>query len=96
MPNPLLEETLLRACALSFKEGMSAPIVKAYGEGNLAQKIIEIARSNNVEIREGESVDLLKQLSSIPVNKEIPPELYLAVARIFAYLYGKKTENLRK
>lgn len=94
MKNNMLEETLLRACALEYRNGMSAPVVKAYGKGDLALKIIEIARANNIEIREGESVELLKQLSCIPVNKEIPPELYLAVARIFAYFYGKKSESL--
>lgn len=83
---------LLRACALEYKEGMSAPVVKAVGSGELAQQIVALAKKYNIEIKEDESEELLSILAQVPLQQEIPPEIYLAVARIFAFLYEKQNQ----
>lgn len=63
----------------------SAPVIKAKGKGSIAEKIIQIAKENNIPIREDpELVELLIQLD---IEQEIPPELYKVVAEILAFVY---------
>jgi len=79
---------ILKAAALEYTG--KAPRLKAYGKGDAAKAIIEMARKFNVKIIEKESDDLLEMLSQIKINTEIPPELYLAIARIYSYFYFTK------
>lgn len=65
------------------KEG--APRVIAKGKGQIAEKILEIARRNNVPIHEDR--DLVELLSLVEVFDEIPAELYTAVAEILVWVY---------
>jgi len=62
-----------------------APKVTAKGKGLLAEKIIEMARANNIPIREDS--DLVELLAKVELNREIPEELYKAVAEILAFVY---------
>ena len=62
-----------------------APRLTAKGRGVLAEKIIELARTHNVPIKKDPA--LVELLSRLDINEEIPPELYRAVAEIFAFLY---------
>ena len=75
---------LLKACALQYKDGMYAPIIKAYGEGKTAEKIVGIAEENDIPIEKGEAEAILNMLKTVKVNEMIPVELYEATARIFA------------
>ncbi|NPA51660.1 MAG: type III secretion system protein [Aquificae bacterium] len=76
-----------KAVALNYEKNKDlAPKVKAKGEGLIAEKIIQIAHQNNIPIKEDK--ELIQILSSIPLDQEIPPELYKAVAEIFAYIYS--------
>ena len=63
-----------------------APIVVAKGSDYLAQKIKQIARENNVEIVEDKPLARML-LANVDVDKQIPPELYQAVAEILAMVY---------
>jgi flagellar biosynthesis protein len=78
-------KSILRACALEYK-GDGVPVVKAYAEGDAARRMIEIARKHGVEVKPDQEEGLLMALKSVKVNTEIPREIYLAVARIYAYL----------
>lgn len=83
---------ILRACALEYRnEG--APVVKAYAEGDAARRMIEIARKHGVEVRPDQEESLLLTLKSVKVNTEIPREIYLAVARIYAYLLSEEKKR---
>lgn len=62
-----------------------APRVVAKGQGELAQRIIEIARANGVAIQR--DADLAALLSAVDLDQEIPPEAFAAVAEILGYLY---------
>ncbi|AEH50784.1 flagellar biosynthesis protein FlhB [Pseudothermotoga thermarum] len=79
------------AVALKYDaEEMEAPIVLAKGLDELAQKIVEIARQNNIPIVRNPQV--ARQLYySVEVGEQIPPTLYRAVAEILAYVYSLKT-----
>ncbi len=75
---------LLRAAALHYKEGMYAPVLKAFGEGLKAEKIVALAREHGIDIKKDEEEQLLHMLSSLKMNQEIPAELFAAVAAIYA------------
>ena len=74
------------AIALSYTPSESTgPKVVAKGKGKIADKIIQLARENNVPIQEDPSLtELIGQLN---INEAIPAELYEAVAEIFAFIY---------
>ena len=57
----------------------------AKGRGLIAQAIIERARQHGVFVHESE--DLVGLLMKVELDQEIPPQLYLAVAELLAWLY---------
>ena len=73
------------AVALAYQTGESAPRVTAKGHGLLAQAIIEKARSAGVYVHE--SPELVSLLMQVDLDQRVPPELYLAVAELLAWLY---------
>ena len=73
--------------ALSYERGMSAPICVAKGVDNIAFKIREIAKANDVPIVE--NVPLARALyATVEIDQEIPVEHYHAVAEIIGYVLG--------
>lgn len=78
------------AIALKYDlETMNAPIVLAKGARLIAQKIKEIAMEHDIPIYENRP--LAQSLYKIcEVGKEIPFELYQAIAEVFAYVYQSK------
>lgn len=79
------------AVALAYQAGMSAPQVTAKGRGLLAQAIIEKAREAGVYVHE--SPELVSLLMQVDLDQRIPPELYLAVAELLAWLYRLEHEH---
>jgi flagellar biosynthesis protein len=75
-----------KVAALKYKANEdAAPKVVAKGSGWLADKILEVARENRIPLKEDRQ--LVEVLSAIDLNREIPPELYKAVAEILAFVY---------
>ena len=75
--------------AISVKyrpESDRAPRVTAKGKGKIAEKIIKIAKEHNIYIHE--DPDLIEVLSQLDINDEIPPDLYLVVAELLAFVYS--------
>ena len=64
----------------------AAPKVIAKGQGIIAEKIIELARKNNVPIKC--DPNLVQILSRLDIDEQIPVELYKAVAEILAFIYA--------
>ena len=62
-----------------------APRVIAKGRGNIAEKIIDIAKENNIPLYEDKN--LIQVLEALDLETEIPPELYRAVAEVLAFIY---------
>ncbi len=70
---------------------MNAPKVVAKGINLIAQKIKEIAKENDVPIVE--KPELAQELyKKVTLDREIPEELYKAVAEILAYVYRLKNK----
>ncbi len=73
------------AAALKYEHELdNAPSVVATGVNEKAEKIIEIAKENDVHIYEDEA--LAEQLAGLEVGKNIPIDLYVAVAEVLAFV----------
>ncbi len=80
------------AVALSYGQNQGgAPRVVAKGRGLIAQAIIERAKQHGVYVHESE--DLVGLLMKVELDQEIPPQLYLAVAELLAWLYRLEHPN---
>jgi len=92
------ENKKFQAAALSYDPGENdVPILSAFGEGLMAQKIVEVAKESGVPvIPEPGLTGLLSRLS---VGDEIAPEMYDAVAKVLAFVsemdktYGEKVRK---
>lgn len=73
------------AVALAYQGYESAPRVVAQGRGLIAQAIIKRAKEHGVFVHESE--DLVGLLMQVELDQHIPPQLYLAVAELLAWLY---------
>jgi flagellar biosynthesis protein len=71
------------AVALHY-DRTGAPRVVAKGKGTIGEKIIEVARANNIPIEENEV--LAGALSNVELGEEIPAELYKAVAEVLIFV----------
>lgn len=72
------------AAALKYSPGQSAPKIVALGKGEIADKIIETAKENDVPVYEDPS--LAHTLNLLKIGQEIPPELYEVVAEILVFI----------
>lgn len=74
-----------RAVALRYGEGDDTPRVVAKGYGDIADAIIQRAEDNDLYVHQ--SSDLVRLLSRVDLDDRIPPELYLAVAELLAWVF---------
>jgi flagellar biosynthesis protein len=73
------------AAALKYEhEKDNAPSVVAAGINEQAEKIIEIAKESDVHVYEDKQ--LAEQLAQLEVGKNIPIDLYVAVAEVLAFV----------
>lgn len=76
---------LKAAAALTYDGAQdAAPRVVAVGRGRLAELIESRARETGVPVRRNE--ELAWTLTGLGVDREIPPELYAAVAQVIAWV----------
>lgn len=73
------------AIALSYANKDRAPIVVAKGYGAVADSIVQRARESGLYVHA--SPDLVKLLMHVDLDAQIPPQLYVAVAEVLAWLY---------
>lgn len=84
------------AVALHYS-GSGAPRVVAKGGGQLAERIIAAARDHKVPLQEDAA--LASALSRLELGREIPRELYVAVAHVLAFAWtvaGKQKVEVRR
>lgn len=88
-------EKTRKAVALSYdQERDNAPKVVAKGHGNIAERILEVARENNVPTYE--DPDLTHLLDALELDTEIPAELYRAVAEVLVFIHRMNNEYNRR
>lgn len=66
-------------------DGFSAPEIVSKGYNELADQIIEHARSHNILIHKDEV--LFKRLETMAVGDKIPPNMYVVIAELIAFSY---------
>jgi len=75
-----------KAVALKYDQTLDrAPRVVAKGKNHLAEKIIAVARENDIPLVEDQN--LAQILEALDLETEIPPELYRALAEVLAFVY---------
>jgi flagellar biosynthesis protein len=81
------------AVALRYNEDReAAPRVLAKGRGKIAEKILDIAREQNIPVRD--DPDLVEMLAKLDVGSLLPTELYPAVAEVLAFVYKQNQRRL--
>ncbi|MBU1340097.1 MAG: EscU/YscU/HrcU family type III secretion system export apparatus switch protein [Proteobacteria bacterium] len=84
-----------KAVALKYDhESGIAPKVTAKGKGQVAHKIIELAKKHDIPIKD--DPDLVEVLSSLEIDEEIPSEIYVAVAELLAFVYSMNSKRYSK
>lgn len=81
------------AVALHY-DGKEAPQITAKGTGELADKIIALAKEHGIPLHEDAA--LIGLLSKLDLGDEVPQALYTAVAEVIAFAYilnGKMPEG---
>lgn len=73
------------AVALAYRQTDAAPRVVAKGRGLIAEEIIARARAHGVYVHE--SPELVSLLLQVDLDERIPPQLYVAIAELLAWLY---------
>ncbi|PIY28668.1 MAG: flagellar protein FhlB [Comamonadaceae bacterium CG_4_10_14_3_um_filter_60_42] len=85
----------ISAVALSHSAKDLTPVVVAKGYGVVAESIIRVARDNGLYVHS--SPDLVRLLMDVDLDARIPPQLYVAVAELLAWLHkiehGKATAD---
>jgi flagellar biosynthesis protein len=83
------------ATALRYKPGKDrVPVVVAAGQGLKAQKIKEIAEKSGIPVYRDQV--LAKALHDLGIGREVPPELYEAVAKILVFIAGLDKKSIVK
>jgi len=84
MAHPPSDKTR-EAIALAYSQTDAAPRVVAKGKGLIAEQIIARAKEHGVYVHE--SPELVALLTQVDIDQSIPPQLYMAVAELLAWLY---------
>lgn len=74
--------------AVALKEsegGKNIPKLAAAGRGAMAEKILQLAYENGINVREDSN--LAELLASIEIDSPIPSEAFMAVGEILSYIY---------
>ncbi len=85
MTKPETPASPANAVALAYEPGGLAPRVVAKGRGLIAEEIVARAREAGVFVHE--SRELVSLLMQVDMDAHIPPQLYVAVAELLAWLY---------
>jgi flagellar biosynthesis protein len=62
-----------------------APRVVASGQGHIADRILALAHEHGVPVQQDPA--LATALAQLELDREIPPQLFAAVAEVIGFLY---------
>lgn len=80
------------AIALAYAPGDAAPRIVAKGRGLIADEIIRRAHEHGVFVHE--SPELVTLLMQSNLDDRIPPQLYVAIAELLAWIYRLEQKTL--
>lgn len=90
--DPAVSEERSLAIALAYAPGDTAPRIVAKGRGLIADEIIRRAREHGVFVHE--SPELVTLLMQSNLDDRIPPQLYIAIAELLAWIYRLENKQL--
>lgn len=73
-----------KAVALAYPENVDAPFISASEKGSAAEKLVRIAKENNIPIVS--NTDLVEVLSAKELGSCVPEETWQVLANIFAFI----------
>jgi len=80
-----------KAAAISYDPAKDrAPQLVAAGRGLIAEKILDLALTFDVPVREDRN--LVHLLEALETDSDIPEELYRVVAEVLVYIYKLDSE----
>lgn len=82
------------AVALKYPEGAEAPFISAKGSYALAERIIEIAKENDIPLVEDDIVG--EVLSLRQIGEYIPESTWEAIAAVFAFIKSEEKAEKHK
>lgn len=94
-----MTEKSKRVAAISYDEGMVAPVVIAKGQGRVADNILEEAKKHDIPVYKDKKLATL--LTELEIGEQIPEALYDVVAQILVFVsdiderYGKVKKNTK-
>lgn len=91
-PASASSDSLKSAVALAYRQTDAAPRLVAKGRGLIAEEIIARAHQHGVYVHE--SPELVSLLMQVDLDQRIPPQLYVAVAELLAWLYRLESGQL--
>jgi flagellar biosynthesis protein len=74
-----------QAVAVTY-DGQGAPRIVAKGGGDVAERILEVAREHGVPLEH--DPELVRLLSRVDLGAEIPRPLFAAVAQVLAFAWS--------
>ena len=90
--NPDLDR---KAVALKYDQLKDrAPKVIAKGRGHVAEHILAAAQKHTIPVYQNKA--LVNMLMALEIDREIPPELYKAIAEVMAYVYRMDSSKGRE
>jgi len=82
---------LKKAIALEYREDLPAPFILAKGQERMAERLVEIARENEIEILP--MPELTDSLFTLQIGDWIPEEFYRIVAELLVFIYKVRNEK---
>ncbi|SHF56088.1 flagellar biosynthesis protein [Modicisalibacter ilicicola DSM 19980] len=74
-----------RAVALAYGDGGAAPTVLAKGYGELAERIVDEARRQGLQVHD--APELVALLMQVDLDAQVPPVLYQVVAELLVWVH---------
>ncbi len=82
------------AVAVRYDPKDAAPRVVAKGYGSIAETIIRTAKDHDLYVHE--SPELVNLLMQVDLDAQIPPQLYVAIAELLAWIYALEEKTLEE
>lgn len=82
------------AVAIRYDQKDAAPRVVAKGYGNIADTIIRTAKEHDLYVHE--SPELVNLLMQVNLDAQIPPQLYVAIAELLAWIYTLEEKTIQE
>ena len=87
-----MDEPRPKAAALKYlKDRDAAPRLVAKGQGEIAKRILELARKSEIPVHHDPA--LIEILSRMDLEEHIPPQCYRVVAELLAFIYRLQAMN---